>query len=75
MLIGYLFFMFSLGVVDVWYYFINWSYGGNGSLNCGYMWWECLYYIGFYLDKIMVIEVLIDLETNFVVWVSFVDIC
>jgi hypothetical protein len=64
----------SLDVTEGRYYSTNWSFGGSGGLNCGYMWWECLHHIGFYLDKIMAIEALTDSETNFVARASPVDI-
>ncbi len=45
------------------YYSTSW---GGGERECGYMFWECLHHIGFYLDKIMAMEALSDSTTNFV---------
>jgi hypothetical protein len=53
----------DLGVTDGRYYSTSWYDGGR---ECGYMWWECLHHIGFYLDKIMAMEALSDSNTNFV---------
>ncbi len=53
------------------YYSTSW---GDGDRECGYMWYECLHHIGFYLDKIMAIEALTDTETNFVARSSPEDI-
>ncbi|QDG50300.1 hypothetical protein FIV42_06000 [Persicimonas caeni] len=53
----------ELGITDARYYSTSW---GDGDRECGYMWYECLHHIGFYLDKIMAIEALTDTETNFV---------
>jgi hypothetical protein len=53
----------ELDVTQGRYYSTSW---GDGDRECGYMWYECLHHIGFYLDKIMAIEALTDTETNFV---------
>ncbi|MFU8805533.1 MAG: zinc-dependent metalloprotease, partial [Bradymonadaceae bacterium] len=53
----------SLDVTQARYYSTSWH---DGNRECGYMWWECLRHIGFYLDKIMAIEALSDTQTNFV---------
>ncbi len=45
------------------YFSTSWT---NEERECGYMFWECLHHVGFYLDKIMAIEALSDSETNFV---------
>lgn len=52
-----------LDVSQARYFSTSW---GDGDRECGYMWWECLHHIGFYLDKIMAIEALSDSSTNFV---------
>jgi len=65
---------FSLGVDEARYYSTDWSRGGDGNRNCGYMWYECLNHIGFYLDKIMAIEAMTDSSTNFVARATPVDI-
>ena len=57
---------FTLDVTDARYYSTNWSFGGGDGRDCGYMWYECLHHVGFYLDKIMAIEALTDSSTNFV---------
>lgn len=56
----------QLDITDARYYSTNWSFGGGDARECGYMWYECLHHIGFYLDKIMAIEALTDSSTNFV---------
>ena len=53
----------ELDVTQGRYYSTSWH---DGDRECGYMWWECLHHIGFYLDKIMAIEALSDTQTNFV---------
>jgi hypothetical protein len=53
----------NLDVSDGRYYATSWR---GGDRECGYMWWECLHHVGFYLDKIMAIEALTDTSTNFV---------
>ena len=53
----------NLDITQARYYSTSWH---DGSRECGYMWWECLHHIGFYLDKIMAIEALSDTRTNFV---------
>lgn len=57
---------FDLDISDARYYSTNWSFGGGDGRDCGYMWYECLHHVGFYLDKIMAIEALTDSATNFV---------
>lgn len=64
----------SLDISDARYYSTNWSFGGGDGRECGYMWYECLHHIGFYLDKIMAIEALTDSSTNFVARSTPVDI-
>ncbi len=56
----------NLDVSDARYYATNWSFGSGDGRECGYMWYECLHHIGFYLDKIMAIEALTDSSTYFV---------
>jgi hypothetical protein len=56
----------DLSVADARYYSTSWSRGSNGQRDCGYYWHECLHHVGFYLDKIMAIEALTDVQTNFV---------
>jgi len=53
----------DLDVTSGRYYSTSW---GDGDRECGYMFWECLHHVGFYLDKIMAIEALSDSTTNFV---------
>jgi hypothetical protein len=53
----------ELDITQGRYYSTSW---GDGERDCGYMWYECLHHIGFYLDKIMAIEALTDTQTNFV---------
>ncbi|MCB9521626.1 MAG: zinc-dependent metalloprotease [Myxococcales bacterium] len=65
---------FSLGINDARYYSTNWSFGGGDGRDCGYMWYECLDHIGFYLDKVMAIEALTDSSTNFVARSTPLDI-
>jgi hypothetical protein len=60
----------SLGVTDARYYSTSWG----GARECGYMFWECLHHIGFFLDKIMAIEALSDSQTNFVARASPIDL-
>ena len=57
---------YTLDITDARFYSTNWSFGGGDGRDCGYMWYECLHHIGFYLDKIMAIEALTDSSTNFV---------
>jgi hypothetical protein len=64
----------SLDISDARYYSTNWSFGGGDGRDCGYMWYECLHHVGFYLDKIMAIEALTDSSTNFVARSTPVDI-
>lgn len=61
----------ELDVTNGRYFSTSW---GDGDRECGYMWWECLHHIGFYLDKIMAIEALSDSSTNFVARSTPVDI-
>jgi len=61
----------ELDVTNGRYYSTSW---GDGDRDCGYMWWECLHHIGFYLDKIMAIEALSDTTTNFVARSTPVDL-
>lgn len=64
----------QLDITDARYYSTNWSFGGGDGRDCGYMWYECLHHVGFYLDKIMAIEALTDSSTNFVARSTPVDI-
>jgi len=61
----------ELDVTDGRYYSTSW---GDGDRDCGYMWYECLHHVGFYLDKIMAIEALSDSRTNFVARATPIDI-
>ncbi|MFZ5470138.1 MAG: zinc-dependent metalloprotease [Myxococcota bacterium] len=61
----------NVGVTNGRYYSTSWY---DGERSCGYMWWECLHHIGFYLDKVMAIEALSDSETNFVARASPKDV-
>jgi hypothetical protein len=53
----------ELDITQARYYSTSW---GDGSRECGYMWYECMHHVGFYLDKVMAIEALTDTRTNFV---------
>ena len=53
----------QLGVDQARHFSTSW---GDGDRECGYMFWECLHHVGFYLDKVMAIYALSDAETNFV---------
>ncbi len=53
----------TLDVTEARFFSTSWN---DGDRECGYMFWECLHHIGFYLDKIMAIEALSDSSTNFV---------
>ena len=61
----------TLDVTNGRYFSTSW---GDGNRECGYMWWECLHHVGFYLDKIMAIEALSDSSTNFVARATPVDL-
>ena len=61
----------ELDVTNGRHYSTSW---GDGDQECGYMWWECLHHVGFYLDKIMAIEALSDTTTNFVARSTPVDL-
>ncbi len=65
---------YNLGITDARYYSTDWSRGAGTERDCGYMWYECLHHIGFYLDKIMAMEALTDSSTNFVARSTPVDI-
>jgi hypothetical protein len=54
---------FVTDVSNARYFSTSWF---NDYRECGYMFWECMHHIGFYLDKIMAIEAMSDSETNFV---------
>ena len=61
----------ELDVTNGRYFSTSW---GDGETDCGYLWWECLHHVGFYLDKIMAIEALSDSTTNFVARATPVDL-
>jgi hypothetical protein len=61
----------ELGISQARYYSTSWH---DGTRECGYTWWECMYVIGSYLDKIMAIYALSDSQTNFVARSSPEDI-
>jgi hypothetical protein len=61
----------TLDVTNGRYYSTSW---GDGDRDCGYMWWDCLHHVGFYLDKIMAIEALTDSRTNFVARSTPIDL-
>jgi hypothetical protein len=56
----------TLDVTNARYFSTSWFPPDDQSRECGYMFWECLHHVGFYLDKIMAIEAMSDSETNFV---------
>ena len=64
----------TLGVDQARYYSTNWTFGGQGGQECGYFWSECLHHIGFYVDKVMAMEAMMDSETNFVARANPIDI-
>ncbi len=64
----------KLGVDRARYYSTNWSFSGQGGAGCGYFWHECLHHIGFYVDKVLAMQALMDSETNFVARANPIDI-